>query len=558
MKRASSRSFRKLCLLTASAFVLLCLLNPARGLAEKTQPCPRPSAAGSAIVEPEDLYSSTGVLRVNLTYLTRVDSYGNTLYCFMTPDGAQSPTLHVHPGDHLVINFSNGLPSDQASKSKHAMPPMIVTGAQFRPCTSAMMNDTSVNLHFHGTNVPPTCQQDEVLTTLVNSGKSFQYDVQFPADEPPGVYWYHPHVHGISEAAVQGGASGAIIVEGIENVNPAVAGLPQRLMIIRDNLVPGTPDPGGNIPSWDISLNYIPIPSPKFTPVVVPMKPFEKQFWRVVNASADTILDLQLQYDGHVQPLEVVALDGVPTGSQDGTSRGKSLTKTDIFLPPAGRAEFIVTGPPSSVRSAKLLTLNIDTGPDGDYDPQRPIVSIAMAGSNAASSNVAESAHLMPLVTGSPTPQRFAGLANARVTAKRKLYFSEVLSDPSDPNSPTNFYITVDGTTPKLFDPNNPPSIVTTQGAVEDWTISNRALENHEFHIHQIHFQVVAINGVPVPNGQYLDTVNVPYWSGTGPYPSVTMRMDFRGPVVGDFVYHCHILGHEDSGMMAVIRVLPQ
>jgi len=49
----------------------------------------------------------------------------------------------------------------------------------------------------------------------------------------------------------------------------------------------------------------------------------------------------------------------------------------------------------------------------------------------------------------------------------------------------------------------------------------------------------------------------VPYWSGSGPYPSVKVRMDFRGPDIGDFVYHCHILGHEDNGMMAIIRVLP-
>ena len=65
-------------------------------------------------------------------------------------------------------------------------------------------------------------------------------------------------------------------------------------------------------------------------------------------------------------------------------------------------------------------------------------------------------------------------------------------------------------------------------------------------------------NGVPVPNGDYVDTVNIPFWPGTGPYPSVTLRMDFRGPDVGDFVYHCHILGHEDSGMMAIIRVIPR
>jgi FtsP/CotA-like multicopper oxidase with cupredoxin domain len=145
------------------------------------------------------------------------------------------------------------------------------------------------------------------------------------------------------------------------------------------------------------------------------------------------------------------------------------------------------------------------------------------------------------------------------VTAKRTLYFSEVLSDPNNPASPTNFFITVDGATPVLFDPNNPPAIVTRQGAVEDWIIQNRSQENHEFHMHQIHFLLLDRNGVPVHAGQrqYLDMIQVPYWSGTGPYPTVKVRMDFRGRDIGDFVYHCHILGHEDAGMMAIIRVLP-
>jgi len=68
------------------------------------------------------------------------------------------------------------------------------------------------------------------------------------------------------------------------------------------------------------------------------------------------------------------------------------------------------------------------------------------------------------------------------------------------------------------------------------------------------------VNGITLPSQQqqYMDTVQVPYYSGTGPYPSVTVLMDFRGNITGDFVYHCHILGHEDSGMMAIIRVLPQ
>jgi len=166
----------------------------------------------------------------------------------------------------------------------------------------------------------------------------------------------------------------------------------------------------------------------------------------------------------------------------------------------------------------------------------------------------------IPTTFTPPNRQRFEGLADAQPTTTRYLYFSEVLSDPTNPNSPTNFFITVQGQTPTLFSPTNPPAIVTTQGSVEDWIVENQALENHEFHMHQIHFLLLERDGAAVPRAQQqlLDTVQLPYWNGSGPYPSVKARMDFRGPDTGDFVYHCHILGHEDAGMMAIIRVLPK
>src|SRR5262249_10151663 len=95
-------------------------------------------------------------------------------------------------------------------------------------------------------------------------------------------------------------------------------------------------------------------------------------------------------------------------------------------------------------------------------------------------------------------------------------------------------------------------------GTVEDWTVENRSGEDHVFHIHQLHFQVLAINGVAVVDPALRDTVNVPRWSGAGPYPSVTLRMDFRDPaIVGTFGYHCRLLAHEDAGMMAALQVLP-
>jgi FtsP/CotA-like multicopper oxidase with cupredoxin domain len=554
------------------ALVALCLATPfaAFGAASASNqnnansaanaPCPR-YTAGSSVVEPKDLFSSHGLLRVNLTYKTRVDKDGNTLFCFMTDDGLQNPTLHVKPGDELMISLKNDLPSSMKPSFKKGamkgmnmggMPELTVSAQGLANCGGMVMTDSSVNIHYHGTNTPPTCHQDEVIKTLINSGETFQYDLHFPLDEPPGLYWYHPHIHGIAEAAVQGGASGAIIVDGIENINHDVAGLPVRTLIVRDNLIPASVNQGNDAPAWDVSLNYVPVAYPGYTPAVIAMKPLQKQFWRVLNASADTIVDLQVQYDGVPQDLQVVAIDGVPTGSQDGTSEGKTLARNHFLLAPAARVEFVVTGPAKSVKNATLVTLNVDTGPDGDSDPLRPLATIK-ASATAANPTLS----LGNVSAPPPLKMRFWGLADATPVKQRKLYFSEVISDPSDPNSPTNFFITVDGATPVLFDPDNPPAIVTTQGSVEDWTIENRAGENHEFHIHQIHFLVVERDGKPV-KGQYRDMINVPYWDGVGPYPSVKLRMDFRGPDIGDFVYHCHILGHEDNGMMAIIRVLPR
>jgi len=99
---------------------------------------------------------------------------------------------------------------------------------------------------------------------------------------------------------------------------------------------------------------------------------------------------------------------------------------------------------------------------------------------------------------------------------------------------------------------------VVHQGDVEDWIIENRSRELHAFHIHQIHFVLKEWNGVPVEEPFLRDTVNVPYWNGASAYPQVKLRMDFRDPnIVGTFVYHCHLLEHEDGGMMGTIRVDP-
>ncbi|HSC17864.1 MAG TPA: multicopper oxidase domain-containing protein [Rhizomicrobium sp.] len=534
-------------------------LQPGYAANRTSEFCPRPPV-GSEVQPPPDLYSSNGALNVSMNYYTDVDGRGITRFCFVTSDGLQSPTLHVNPGDIINITLTNMLPNVPGG-------PAEIVSNDGTKCGARTMNATSINMHFHGVNTSPKCHSDEVIHTLINSGQTFQYKIKIPANEPPGLYWYHPHIHGVSSVNVQGGASGAIVVEGIENLQPIVAGLPERILVLRDQPLSFGPTQGSKAPFWDVSINYVPIEYPRFKHSVIKMQAGKQEFWRIANASANSILDLELRYDGVAQPFQIVALDGVPTGSQDGRRQGRVITRHHLLIPPAGRAEAVITAPAAGVKRAILSTNLIDSGAAGDYLPARILADVVTTGAGPQ-------LRKMPAPKAAPHQQRFEDLEDVKVTAQRKLFFDEVFiqsrqdppgkrlpSDPPDSDKHMQFFITVDGQTNQVYDPNNPPAIITNRGAVEDWTIENRTTEDHEFHMHQIHFLLLAVNGKPVPkkDRQFYDTYQVGYWDGVSQtYPNITVRMDFRGAVTGDFVYHCHILDHEDQGMMAIIRVLPR
>jgi FtsP/CotA-like multicopper oxidase with cupredoxin domain len=170
--------------------------------------CPRFNAGG-VVHNPPALFSSDGVLKVRFSFQRRIDSDGTELLCFMTPEGLENPTLHVKPGDHLIIAVTNNTPS-AAAFMEPLKPPN---------CGDAQPTKSSINIHYHGTNVSPRCHQDNVIKTVINAGETFRYDVAFPSDEPAGLYWYHPHIHMLAEHETQGGATGAIIVGGMRVSN---------------------------------------------------------------------------------------------------------------------------------------------------------------------------------------------------------------------------------------------------------------------------------------------------------------------------------------------------
>jgi FtsP/CotA-like multicopper oxidase with cupredoxin domain len=550
----------------------------AQGAAE---PCPRP-AEGSLVTEPEDLRSHNGELKVELTARNSRQSDGSTRYCFVDDKGRESPTLRVNPGDLVILALKNDLADFHAAAAENGPQHMhIEMEGSGNPCTSGLMTSVSTNLHFHGLTIPPVCHQDDVLKTAIRPGDPpFEYRFRIPEGEPPGLYWYHPHIHGFTKAQVLGGASGALIVEGIERADKAVAGLPERVLIIRDqdllnpNAPPAKWEPvvpkmlidrdgdaanngmGYGKPAKDLSINFVPAPYPDYRPAVIEMKPEEQQLWRVLNASGITYLNLQLLYGQTPQPLGLVAIDGVPL-NQNGLARDFVDWQTHLGIPPGARMEFIVKGPPSGV-SGLLVTKTVDTGPSGENDPNRAIATVA-ASTIRASKDAVEPPSLPAASSPLPPPQ-LPWLGSVAPARTRRLYFSEKLVDPNDPTSATEFYVTVDGQTPQMFDPKSgAPNIIAKQGTVEDWIIENRSAELHAFHIHQLHFLLVDYLGRPVNEPFLRDTVNVPYYNGrTLTYPSIRVRMDFRDPnTVGDFLYHCHLLEHEDGGMMGLIRVEP-
>jgi len=464
--------------------------------------------------KPSGLHSNPPELRANnhtlsLTLLAATRSDGKDSFYFNGQPNA--PTLRLPPGDQLKITYVNELPSQPHESC--AIPPCM----------------DMTNLHFHGLTVSPDAPQDDVLSMMATPGQSLHYTVQIPKDHPPGLYWYHTHPHGESHRQVLDGMSGALVIEGIESYYPSVAGLPERILIVRGrsmNRDPQSADLQRRVALSSYSCGGEPeAPEEIFTVngsvrPQIEIAPGERQFWRVVNASADRYLDLQLES----QQFEIVAMDGMPIAQHD--PHHATRMADHVLLPPAGRLEAIVTGPaPGAPRH--LISRCVDTGPDGDPNPSMVLADIAPR--SAAGSIPRLSKSSLP-----PDVKELDLAAEEKAPPRFTVTFTE------DKNG---FYINTE-----KFAPDAAPMVRARVGSFQHWRIVNASRELHPMHIHQVHFLAYAENDQPISDPVWLDTVNVPYGG------SVDVIMDFTDPVIkGMSVFHCHLLNHEDKGMMAKI-----
>jgi FtsP/CotA-like multicopper oxidase with cupredoxin domain len=475
------------------------------------------------------------------------------------------------------------------------------------------------NLHFHGLNTSPKAPGDDVIDILLCPRKTisdppatYTYIVSIPRNEPPGTYWYHSHAHGESERQLLSQMTGAIIVDPLYPSEPQK--LRNRVIIVRDlgglgsarprsqagdatvrshspglrairaefamhamprpdfhNRYPyGDPQPcpaptptgGPHFDTKALLVNGIPLPPQANQVKGLPMATMtygDTEYWRFANTSSDTILDVELLVNGKLTPLLVASRDGDPLVISDGRPTWRPVPMEHVLMGPGARVEFYLTA--SIPKSQMVLrTRTIDSGCLGDHAYERNLLYVQVGPAKFTRRAVAAPAAI------DPVPARFSNLAQQAPMTHRIFAFTEY--NRSDEHEP-DWYIT-ELTNPKAvehpFDMTGPPDVTVKSGTVEDWTILNYTQEVHAFHIHQIHFLVLKAAGIAAGQGQLLDTVMVPY----GTFPNggthgsqmtpgaVNLRMDFRDRnIIGDFVYHCHILSHEDNGMMAKIRVLP-
>jgi suppressor of ftsI len=451
---------------------------------------------------------------VSLT-LHAVNENGRDAFAF--DNGTVAPVIRASPGDVLRITYINDLP------------PRSLETCAVNPCMDM------TNLHFHGLTVSPNAPQDDVLGMMAMPGQVLHYSVDIPRDHTPGLFWYHTHPHGESHRQVLDGMSGAIIVEGMERYVPEVRRLRERVMVVRGRSIVHDPN------AADLT-NHVEIPSKgcggeaeKVEEIFtvngavrpsIEIAPNERQFWRIVNASADRYLDLQV--DG--ETFEIVALDGMPVAYHEPESPKR--TTSHLLVAPAGRLEAIVTGPPAGTHAA-LRTLCVDTGPVGDPNPEMVLADLVPPAPGRTNSDAKrEQAHAIDHRPPVYKPIDLRPLE--KTTPDFTVNFTE------DKNG---FYING-----QRFTPDAAPMTSARVGTYQHWRIVNETAELHPFHIHQVHFLAYAENGGPLAHPVWLDTVNVPVGG------SVDVILDFTDPIIrGMSLFHCHLLNHEDKGMMAKI-----
>ena len=536
-----------------------------------------------------------GAAAAQYTLTVQYASYAIQGYQFQTRtyNGSTfAPTIVAQPGSMLSINVINKLPPNPAvivpqgavcipsSTTRHMMRAANATVTTGSATRSAMQIDlmnnpheyNTTNLHVHGIQTTPHLfnpigtSNAQAPMIAIEPGQSFTYNLPVPSNQPGGLYWYHPHHHGATDVQVSGGMAGLIIVPGPIDQVPEIAAARDLHMAIQTlnvnqsatnpnlyNLeyVSYAPPPLGYQPGANFMMTTVngagvnwanftvntggnvPGAYTNFPPPVYTMRPGEVVRLRILNGS-------NFMYYPLVLPgmnVYIIAQDGVNFPApvlvnQTGTTMvtpANLYDGTTVEFPGGSRVELLIQAPQTP----------------GTYSLSSvPVTNVAFQnfpGFTFAQFVVSGSPMNMGIPQTLPLPSReYPLIAESDIQARHSVTFSE---GPA-PQLLFGFGFFVNG---QLYD-DTAIDTYASLGTAAEWTVSNTSAEYHPFHMHVNSVQLVAVNGVPLATPLVRDTVTVPPQVGSTP-GSVTLRIRFQ-QFAGKSVYHCHILPHEDTGMM--------
>ena len=527
----------------------------------------RSSLPDETFVEPATLASVNGELEVTLALAyVQTTLNGKMIKLRSMNNSIPAPTLRVNAGDRLRIKVINQLPANPPSSepAKHLRYP------------------NSTNLHTHGLHVTPGLVSPGVYGDYVmddpklgiEPGQTRQHEYRIGSDHPPGAYWYHPHLHGSSAIQVGSGMAGALIVRGEVDRVPEIAAATERVFMFQAPIT----DAAGMVESFTQATDDTTIQPPFLINGVrrprLVLRRGEVQNWRFINAAIFSYLNLGL--DGHA--LHVHGHDGNPRA--DLLSVGPGSTN-GVVLAPGNRASVLVRA--GSPGTYYLRTLQFQIGSPTEVLAEDVLAEIV----------VVDEPRAMALPSGPlPVPRSLAPITDEELASaggmKRSIVMRAVFAAPSA-NQPPNSVVHPGGEVDDWFYETGPTNLARTVfalgaagdrasaqpalpsefipfqssralkqtvalGSVEEWTVFNMNAVRHPFHLHVNPIQIVKVNGQPV-DPWWADTVGLPA-DGTPENPtSVTFRVRFSD-YSGSFVMHCHMLAHEDMGMMQMVEVV--
>lgn len=530
-------------------------------------PGPGPTPITETFVEPDRLKPANGLLDIEMRFAFANNTLdGQPVHLRSINGGLTGPTLDLHVGDTLRVLVHNDLPPNPASVEPNWV----------------YRYPNSTNFHTHGLHVDPGLLRPGVYSDYVVDdpregvvpGSNRLHEFPIVDDHPPGTYWYHPHLHGSTAIQVGSGMAGAIIIRGPADDVPEIKAARERLFVFQAIML----DSNGELADFATAMttaNETPFTINGVRRPRLVMRPGEVQRWRFINSAVTSYLNLGLDghdllrigHDGNPRRYpERIAADAAESVVMAPGNRDDILVKAgapgtyylrtrtyNMGFPLAEDilAEVVVTGeamdmalPAGPLPLPDILTPISDEELASRGGLKREVVLRTISNANGAPITAQPAAALLPVPPGELPIWTYQ---TGNTFAANTVYAigSATGSASTDPRMPTVYY---------PFQSSRAVKQTIALDSVEEWTVYNMSGIQHPLHIHINPFQVIKINGEPV-EPFWADTIALPR-GGTPERPtSITFRtrfLDFTGP----YVMHCHLLLHEDLGMMQLVEVV--